>query len=324
MRSSLLVSIALLMCGTLTGGPFRGYSFPDIPMLAGQDFMLAVIPDTQFYTQYGTPELDNAIRWVVDIAGDPDKRLAIVLHVGDVVRYGTPEEFQRASAAFEILDGSGLPYLTAVGNHDYNEGLPDATRDTTVFNTYFPQSRFVAQPGWSGGFMEAGRSDNSYRTLNIYGQEYVFLTLEFAPRQAVIDWANEVLRLYAASQAIIITHHWLTVSQERFASPQVFSGDMVGDIRDDNNDPDEMWDELVKLHPNVLLIVSGHYGGGYRQDIGSGGNLVTQTTYSNHGGGFVRLIAIRPRTNRIEAYTYSPTLGMWDRTPNNEFSLPLR
>lgn len=99
-------------------------------LMAVDPFTIAVLPDTQFYSE-GYPDTFNAqTQWVLDHR--ISKNIVFVSQLGDIVQNGESgatrnlTEWQRADAAMDKLDGSlatspdGLiPYTALIGNHDY-------------------------------------------------------------------------------------------------------------------------------------------------------------------------------------------------------------
>src|SRR5690606_35103409 len=102
-------------------------------------------------------------------------------------------------------------------------------------------------------------------------------------------------------------HHWL---------PQSYG--LGKDSADLVNNGEEMWEKLVKKHPNILMVVSGHVlndGVGTLVSEGEHGNNVYQMLANfqggvegsvNGGNGFLRILTIDPKMNTIDVKTYSP------------------
>jgi len=75
-----------------------------------------------------------------------------VLHVGDSVQEGGSEtEWANIDKAMGLLDGK-VPYIMAVGNHDYDRIKPP--KSTVMFNRTFPVERFKKLPGGRSGRTE--------------------------------------------------------------------------------------------------------------------------------------------------------------------------
>lgn len=242
----------------------------------------------------------------------------MVIHEGDLVQNGNANasEWVIADAAFDILDAGAVPYLVAIGNHDYDDQA--VTRGATSFNANFPQVRFTGQAGWSGGFFETGHSENSYWIKTIGNATYLFMVLEYGPRAAVIAWANTILTNNSDKTCILVTHSYMYRDNTRTGT-----GDQYNPKNNlaDAEDGEDLWNNLVKLHDNIIWVQSGHDitgddGAAFRTDLSNGGQIVNQVLanyqdFTNGGDGFLRLLTFNPATKSIQVQTYSPLLGMF-------------
>ena len=112
-------------------------------------FTLVALPDTQIYAQSYPQHFHAQTEW---IAENRDRlNIKFVLHLGDITKRNTPEQWENAKAAMSRLD-SRVPYALAPGNHDYGPG-GNASDRTTLMNDSFPVKDFAAQPTL-GGVME--------------------------------------------------------------------------------------------------------------------------------------------------------------------------
>jgi hypothetical protein len=294
--------------------------------------MIAFLPDTQWYTRDSSPEFDAQMQWVVDHAADADKNIQMVLHEGDVMNTASSAtELANADAAFDILDAAGMRYLICTGNHDYDGAVPTDDRLLVNYNTIFPQARFTGQANWSGAFYEAGHSENAYWLRTIGGHNYLFMSLEFGPRDAVLVWAAGIIDANPTYDVIILTHSFMWRDGTRCGTGDEHNPHTIMPGGSDCNDGDEMWAAL-KAKANFVYVGNGHDASStddaqpqaYRQDDGDNGNLVTQVlanyhSHGNGGEGYIRLVAIHPTANRVYNYTYSPHLDCWLRDGANEF-----
>lgn len=271
-----------------------------------QKFTIPVFPDTQSEVNSKPEMFTSQLQWIVD--KKDSLNVPFVLHVGDIVDYDNVKHYITASEGFKILDNSKIPYVLCLGNHDTeavgeNSGsaAPGNTnlnlRKTTKFNTYFPVSRLMGQKGR----YEEGKSDNAYYTFNAGGLNWLVMSLEFCARKGPVDWADKVVAEHPGHNVIILTHYHLNGSgdiSERNAG--------YGDLS-----PYEIYDQLIKKHANILLVLSGHTGNtAWRNDRGDNGNRIYQilTDYQgeNFGDGYLRLLDIDPEKYLISAKVYSP------------------
>lgn len=274
-----------------------------------QKFTIPVLPDTQ--GEVGSkPEMFNCqLQWIAD--KKDSLNIPFVLHVGDIVNFDNITHYVNASDGFKILDNAKIPYVLCLGNHDteavgVNSGsaasdVPGAThlnlRKTTKFNTYFPVSRLAGQKGR----FEEGKSDNAYYTFKAGGLDWLVVSLEFCARQAPVEWAGKVVAEHPKHNVIILTHYHLNGSGD-IAERNAGYGDLS---------PYEIYDMLIKKHPNILLVLSGHTGNSaWRNDRGDNGNRIYQILQDyqgeNLGDGYIRLLEINPERGSIMGKIYSP------------------
>jgi hypothetical protein len=229
----------------------------------GEDkFTLAVIPDSQQEVLRSDDDrLAKRMEWLA--ANREALNLKMVLHVGDLLNWDTPDhiQYERASAAMAVLDKAAIPYVTALGNHDTaattNGGsaapgkVNTNLRNTSTYNTYFPLARFKAL----GGMYEPGRIDNAWHTFSAGGLDWLVLNLDLWARTGAVAWARTVLQEHTNHNVIVLTHSHLN---GRGAIEQTKGG--YGD-----NSPQYVFDQLLKECANVQMVFSGHVGShGYR------------------------------------------------------------
>jgi hypothetical protein len=285
-----------------------------VPVIHGDGLTIAFIPDTQSYVQNSQSSFmfNRQTQWLVD--NQENYSIFATVHEGDVVEnIGSADEWLRADAAMDILDAVEMPYLTCIGNHDWDN---KTTRDTSTFNNYFPQVRYTSRNWWNGDFFEAGHSENAYMLLSAEGIDFIFITLEDTPRSEVITWANGLLTTYAARKAIITTHAYLEIDGTILSSYEY------------------IWTDLLNLHDNIILLQCGHRvlpyeGAARRVDLNAHGIPVHQiladyqhiSGVAGTGAGYMRLVTLKPSTNKIMVQTFSPTELTMKTDANNQFEL---
>ncbi|MFY1828878.1 metallophosphoesterase [Myxococcus fulvus] len=268
-------------------------------------FTLVIVPDTQNEVVSSSTLIDHRMQWLADNKAALDIRF--VGHTGDMANWDTPDHIQyvRAGNAFQKLDAAGIPYAIAIGNHDTAATCPGGSacpgnvnanlRNTTTFNTYFPPSRFTRL----GGVFEAGKSDNSFHTFTAGGLNWLVLSLELWARTDAVTWARNVLAQHPNHNVIVLTH-----------SHQNSGGAIEqGNGGYGNNSPQYVFDNALKLHPNVRFIFSGHVGThAYRAVTGTQGNTIHQMLTAYHDGTSnpTRLIEIDTAANTFSSRVYLP------------------
>lgn len=96
---------------------------------------------------------------------------------------------------------------------------------------------------------------NSYKTANICGVNYIFITIDHNPTDGVVEWLDSILTEYYNYRAIVTTHHYLTNTGEL---AQRYDGAQHKAAF--GNYPTVLWNEVLSKHENVFMIVSGHTG----------------------------------------------------------------
>jgi hypothetical protein len=293
-----------------------------VPLPSPESFSVVYIPDTGNSVPSYPTIFTEQTQWIVD--NKDNLNIKAVLHSGDVINTVTnASEWTSASAAVSILDAANIPYLIGLGNHDYNT----SARVATSFNGTFPQSLYTIHSWWNGEFYELNHSENSYFTQTINGIDYLFMNLEIAPRSAVITWANTIISANPSKRVIISTHAYMYYDGTRIGpgddyDPKTFYG------YTDASDGEDLWNNLVKLHDNIIWIQSGHEyangGASRRQDLSNGGSTVSQIladfeSISFGGNGYLRVVQFNPSSKTVNVYTFSPVNKQMLVNDENQF-----
>lgn len=269
-------------------------------------FTLAVLPDTQIEVDdLASPLFAERVRWLLDNRTRLDLRYA--LQVGDLVDWGNvvPAQLDKVSAELRPLEAV-LPWAGAVGNHDTaavcvgGSACPGANtlqtvRDTSAYDRVFPPSRFPDL----GGTFEPGKVANSYRTFSAGGVDWLVLSLELWPRPEVVAWGHAVVEAHPHHDVIVLTHAYL---------------DIDGSIGTTNGgygatSPQYLYDHLVTLSPNVVMVLSGHVGGASsRTDTGVHGNRIVSLMQTYHSTtNPVRIVEIDTGAGTVTSTVYAPS-----------------
>lgn len=305
------------------------------PLPGKESFTIAVLPDTQMYCQAHPQGFHAQTRWLVE--NKDARKIAAVLHLGDITNRNTPGQWEVARAAMRRLDGH-LPYFLVPGNHDYSAG-GGATDRTTLLDQYFPVAGFENRTTFGGTYdQEPGSMVNSYHRLEAGGRKFLVIALEFGPRADVIRWANEVAAKHADREAILITHAYTYFNDTRydwkkFGNKQSWNPHSYGVAQGsggDVMDGEELWQNLVSRHENFIMTINGHVlddGLGRLASRTPAGREVHQMLVNfqmkpNGGDGWLRLMEFTPE-RRVEVHDYSPTLDRTNPGDQNRFTLEL-
>ena len=222
----------------------------------------------------GKNYVKNIYKWIVD--NKDSKKIAHVFGLGDITQNNDttngPKEWTVASAAINQLNGV-LPYSMIRGNHDHKT-LFDNNFNTTTYKKQF------------AGFCN-NSPRNTYRFMDIGGEHYLFLTLDYCPSDTVISWANSVVSSYPQCKVIVSTHGYMDAGKNLMdaAKDVMWNGDcscaynVVCSCGSKANYGKQIWDEFVKLHSNIFMVLCGHMGSEsvvVKESTGNNGNTVYQ------------------------------------------------
>lgn len=301
------------------------------PMASAQDFTIIVLPDPQYYSANNPAIFDSQTQWIANNISALD--IKFVIDVGDTVNGGgEASQWQAASNAMSKLEGK-VPYIIAIGNHDYNAADPwNRTSSATNYNHYFGPSRFAnSYSGWLGSY-PTGSNENSYYQITINGQRYLILSLEFYPRTAALEWAKGIIEQNPDAEIIIATHGYEYFDNTHVALCDNYNAEYYNMGAD--NDGEEMWTKLVSQYANVSMVFSGHIvksagemAAAHQTEAGANGNIVNEMladgqAMTNGGQGYLRILQVSPTKNQIRVSTYSPYLNAYMTDSANAFTVP--
>ncbi|MEX2371363.1 MAG: metallophosphoesterase [Bacteroidales bacterium] len=295
-------------------------------------FMLVLLPDTQSYSSNFPDIFNSQTSWIAEKADE----ITFVLHQGDITNDNIEKEWIVATDALEKMDGK-VPYTFVPGNHDMGENGKAETRNTDLFNQFLPFNKYSSLRTFGGAF-ETGKMDNTYHTFRAGGRKWLILSLEFGPRNSVLEWAGSVIEDHPRHKVIINTHAYMYSDETRMSAerdhkwlPQNYGlGKASG--ADSVNDGEAMWEKLLGKYKNVMLVFSGHVlndGAGTLVSTGINGNKVYQMLANYQGGvigsenggnGFLRMVTINPKANSISVRSYSPSLDQFKTDEEHEFT----
>lgn len=317
------------------------------PFLPG-GWTIALLPDTQNYVRNDKNHkaLDNMMEWIV--AEKEKRNIQIVVHVGDMTNDNTEPEWKRIRSSYQKLDHA-LPYLLCVGNHDQRPAGSE-----TKINDYFTIDDNPLNQRILGGFFEPNKLQNLYYLIHQNGQKYLFLVLDYAPSDSVMEWADKIIKEHLDHHVFITVHQYMSETSRLVSKdgrPEPLSQ------RGEGNDDTGIFLRLAKPNPNVEFIVCGHvwaakrgtegksmkgYEGvlvqhpdiatGHRSDTKDDGLTVHQMLFNaqwieDHqgvktgGDGWMLLLEFSPDNQEVKVKTVSSCHGQWRTGPEYEYSL---
>jgi LPXTG-motif cell wall-anchored protein len=288
-----------------------------------EPFTIVLLPDSQIYSQNYPHVYTNQTEWIIN--NSARENIEYVLHEGDITNRNTIVQWDNANWSQRILDGH-VKYTLSPGNHDLGPNGNAANRDTYM-NDYFDLSEYSAWPTYGGAF-EEGKIENTYHLFSAGGLEWMIVSLEFAPRDAVLAWANQVVSDYPERLVLIVTHNYLAgnVRNPGYGGNYGLTNDAAGAASGE-----DMWQNFVKKHRNIICVFCGHIltEAGYLASTGIFGNTVHQMLANfqmlpNGGNGYFRLVEFDTELGNINVETYSPYLNQYKNNSQHKFQLDFK
>ncbi|MBE6713092.1 MAG: hypothetical protein E7580_06190 [Ruminococcaceae bacterium] len=278
-------------------------------------YSIALVGDTQCLSRgdyfYGTNKMEQLYGILADTA--EERKLEHVFVLGDITDMGYRNDKNLGYAVFDPpLTGeweNAQKAILQLSEADISYSLVRGNHDDYMMDDYFNIPAYTDQFKGCGGFFSdseakhfAGEENdnpegyvywsaktgyhensivNSYKTMEICGTKYLFLTVDHHLTANVINWVDEILGKYPDHLAIVATHAYIG-SQ----------GNLFSTTKDDTHIPsgyasEHLWENALKNHENVLAVVCGHVGtlrpvySTMRR--GEGGNVVRQILVDPQG-----------------------------------------
>jgi len=167
--------------------------------------------------------------------------------------------------------------------------------------------------GPPGGGYPSNRTNNTWHQFTAGGTDWGILCLAFDPTAAELAWARSVVTAYPEKQFMINTHNYLSAGNgQRTATGE------------------RLWNDFVKLHANIFMVLCGHsFTGGPKRkaSVGVNGNRVDEilADYQNADdpvpNSYLRIMKFHPESGSIVVKTYSPRYGTYLTDAQNQFTL---
>lgn len=352
----------------LTGISYSQGSFQKPKLEHKDSWSVIMIPDPQNYSKWNRnqPILDLMMAWIEDQIDSLN--IKMVVCTGDLVEQNniinrghngdqsSQRQWEFISRSFSRLDGK-VPYIAATGNHDYSvnrEGVR-SSRFSEFFkvDNNFLNRKTIAQNTTD----EQGQptlENSAYELRSLNGKDYLFMTVEFGPRDTVLVWAKNIAKLeqYKNHRIVLLTHGYLDSKDNRTNgevtlidyAPYAVKGVLEKTPKVKlpfGNNGQQIWEKLVQPAHNIEMVLCGHiFGEGYRKDKNNADKTVHQILFDaqseggghrngNGGNGWLRILEFFPDNKTVNVRTFSPLFGSspetrklaWKRDARNEFTL---
>lgn len=280
------------------------------------DYTLVAIPDIQTMVNYRPYRLTNLANWLVN--NKETYNIQFAMQLGDLSDHGTVEKFYATAAeGMSILDGK-LPYTFVPGNHDYDDN--SKTRATTLYNKYFPYSKYSQTENFGGAY-EEGKMENTYSLFEVGDVKYMVLCLEFGPRMEIIRWAGRLCEKYPDRRVIVTTHAFIDPDGTIMTEESRYSATKYFNASEGATTGQQLYDGLISRYSNIFMVINGHNGADdivMRTDVGVNGNKIisyladpqaTRVNGGEIGEDSIVLMKFNEKNKTIVFSLYSPEYG---------------
>ena len=287
--------------------------YTDKAPLEDYAYSFAVLGDTQILAESYPEKYTALYDWI--LGNVESKKIKFVLGLGDITNSSTAAEWELAKKNIHRMDGI-VPYSLVRGNHD--------TESTMM--KYFPISDYKDK---LGGTYDGKSIFNSWQELIVGELKYLIFTLDYGAKDAVLNWASDIIAAHPDHNVIITTHAYLFRDGTTLDAGDVVPPSNKGSSY---NNGDHMWDKLMKKHENIVLVLSGHDPCDYvvcTQTKGDNGNVVTQflidpqgVDKAQSGVGLVTMFYFSADGKTMQVETYSTDKNAYF-LEENQFTLTL-
>ena len=365
-RNKIIGNILLLLINTAVC--FSQDNYQKHALEQKDSWSVVVIPDVQNYVKWNRnqPLLDVIMAWIED--NIDTLNIKMVVCVGDLVQNNekitrdydgdqtTQNQWEAVSRSFRKLDNK-VPYIAATGNHDYS--IDKYGNRSSKYSEFFTADRNylnkkILVQNTRDEQNKPTLANSAYEVKGLNGHDYLFMTVEYGPRDTVLNWAKNIAALdqYKNHRIILVTHNYLSQKDKR----------TIGEIKwlywepynvnnqiqkaphvklPHANNGEQIWQKLVQPSSNIEMVLCGHIAGeGYRMDKNQAGKSVHQILFDsqsmgggsrsgNGGDGWIRLLEFLPDGKTVKVKTFSPLFSAspttqthaWKKDTRNEFTI---
>lgn len=259
-------------------------------------YSFAVVGDTQILTRVYPEKLSCIYDWIVE--NKEAHNIQYVMGLGDITDSDTDAEWQVAASAISKLNGV-VPYSLVRGNHDSEH----------KFSTYLTDIYSSQIDGCYNNDI-----NSSYSIFTVGEVDYLLINLNMGAIDAELAWAEELIASHPNHNVIITTHIYLDSDGTRIDD---YGTVPATTCRENANNGDDIWNELISKYSNISLVMSGHVSSTevlVKKSEGANGNIVTEMlidpqstdeSYSAGPAGLVTMLYFSEDGKTVQVRNYS-------------------
>ena len=189
-----------------------------------------------------------------------------------------------------------------------------------------------------GGFFETGKTDNSWHTFSANGKNWLVLALEWGPRDAVVQWADQVVTDHPDYETMVVTHaymynddtiyDWATKGSSQSWNPHSYG---IESLPGGVNDGEELWISSSRSTKTSTSFSTATYletepASGPRWAItGTSSTKYWRTINSTckAARAICGVLEFKPDGDTVVVRTYSPVLDRYNTAADQQFTLQM-
>ena len=228
------------------------------------DYSFAVVGDIQTMTNKHSSKVSKIFDYIINNV--ESKHIKHVFALGDFTEYDTNTEWENVSNQLLRLSGK-VSYSLVRGNHDGFD----------KFNTYLGSGKGYASQQTLVSTYQSGDYNSTAHKFTAGNTDWLVIALDYAAGSSVLEWAEDVVEANPNSKVIISTHSYLDFTGLR--SDEIDMAPKGPTITTDCNSGQDLWDEFVKKHENIVMVLSGHVAYNdivLNTSVGDNGNTIQE------------------------------------------------
>ena len=248
------------------------------------EFSFMAIGDTQILTYHYPDKLKDVYDYVLDNV--KRKKVKHVFGLGDITDDDKKREWETATAQIFRMDGI-VPYSVIRGNHDiYSAGTSMNVLSYFDANFGSDTSPYAKQyvDYYKGYTLSSFKARNTVHKFSSSTRDYLVIALDYGADDDILAWATSVVESHPNHNVIVTTHSYIN-AKSKFVNKASGGAYPTRDYPK-ANDGDDMWEEFISQHENIVMVLCGHSPTSnvlLRKSTGVNGNEVAEILIDPQG-----------------------------------------
>ena len=232
------------------------------------------------------------------------------------------------SDGMQSIDAMGIPWASAVGNHDTDAGetIGEAARVFTIFDAQLGTTRLSGK-SWYGGSWQGSAANQYLKFVEpTTGRRFLLMFLELFPRAGALAWAGGIISANPTWEVIVLTHGYMLTDGSLVTAGSTYGPNNYSLNGDASGVDIKAWASGFR---NVRAVICGHWiDSPYhakRSDTATSGlpllGIFTNFQAAAANSQTALLISLQPTT--VTLRLVNTTTGVVDSTSYPDLGTPL-